>query len=415
VALPLVLMAGCGSAAGSGSTSTSSSPAAPKDFPAAFADLNADVTKRIGEAAGGSSAATACADVAGAPLDGWLDTLRAAPDAAVRPINAYLVRVQVALAACQDGTYTTAALDAITARADAVRQAATPPTPTASPSDSASPDASASAAAMTSSLMRFGAAALTQLCPYAAAALAPARRDNKDFAYEVNKLTALPYDATQADYVANEAAIRAMTPCNAAQAKYQQLSITMLGWLAAEKACQTEFYDGATTLGDVNLWLSCINPVYAGELPAIRAQSDAYADASTADCTAGYQPPAIEASPGMALARTVTVGGTVIEGYHAVKDVVELGGLAKHGVKLLMERELTGSDVHEYATKVTVKIGEMATDAAVDEVRDRLGKLTIAPGSATVPDADTKVSVEVPGSGTGVKPVTAYNGVTIKK
>ncbi|BCJ76897.1 hypothetical protein CS0771_64410 [Catellatospora sp. IY07-71] len=392
ILMTLLLLAGCG-----GGTDPVDEPA--PDFTTVFTEVSGDIASRLAAATSGTSPAPACAELAGAPLDGWIDRLSIGPDAATAALNAYLMQLQLALAKCQDGESAAADVAELETMAEGVRQAAVP-------SPAATPSATARAAAAL--------AALTSFCQALPAFLgaAPVRaEDGPQFTRRIGQLVQPGKAVT--DYRAAAAAIRAAAPCNQAQHDYQQAELNLLGWLAADAACKKAFYLTATTLGDVGLWLACIGPVNNNIVKATRDASQAAQTARQAPCTDGYQAPDLLPTRGMVYAQTTVVAGELKKAYDVVKKLKDLRALVKRGYKLLIERPLELGKAQQLLRDTAVYFGKIKGKAYIKETRDRLSVVTHDGITELPPDTPLKIVISVTQTAPGLEPATSQNSTVV--
>ncbi len=426
--MTVLLATACG---GGGGQATRQPPPRP-EFTTVFGQVSQDVESRFGTAAAGPDAAKACADLAGEPRRGWAKALNVAPDAVTGPVNAYLVRVQLTLYKCQDGAYAAADLARIGTLAQAVRTAVTKASPTPKPSPSTSATRTALGAPVprgpaslpgVAALLRQApvslAGALCSLAVGPVAAAAPPRAARSaagnpgfDLYRQVSGIVRGGGDVDA--YRRADATLRALQPCNAAQAAYIQGNIEFNGWLAADAACKEAFYYDARTLSDVfGLWLSCIGPVNAAIVASSKKTGNH--EILSAECVPGYQPPPLTASQGLLVAQATTMAAEIKAAFEEIADAREAATLFGKGVDLLLEREITPGALEEFLTSVKVMIGEAALDATVTRLRDELSTLTLLPVTQPLPAPPVKVSIAVRQEVAGLDPATGTNALTIKK
>lgn len=433
------LAAGC---SGSGATAGSSSPAAPVSPVAAFTELSQQVRSQLTAAVRGPGSAAACTKLSQGSLGGWVKQLRTEPDTVAGPLDAYLVRVQLALDACRDASYTPADLSQVDQSASAVHAALAPaPSPTATPSTSSSPTSASGTA-----LLFYGAADLVQPRPVAADTSAapaapaldapganPARTSfcPADFAAAGNGEPGLAFvnavdkastagETTESLSVAfaADAEVRAMVPCNAAQRAYQEATLDFLDWMTAGEACREAYYYPARTLSDVDLWLDCIGPVNAAVVSQEETANNLLIAAENTPCTGGYTPGPLPMTTGLAYAHVVQVAGVLTEAFQAVKSATEVTEIGRDGLELLGDRELTGQEATALRTKLAVELNGQAVEVTGDVLYDTLDTFSLSPspspaksdtGDGETPNFAATVTI----SGPGLAPQSASTSASV--
>ncbi len=402
-----LLVTGCSKSPGDGPT-----PAKPVDFPTAFAQISKDAADRVTAAKAAADPVAACRDLAANPLGGWVSALSDAADAYTKALNAYMIRVQLAVYKCQDGTGTAADLTDMATRADAVRAAIAKASATARPT----PTPTAVKTVLSSS--RAALSWLGSLCQAALAGpaiagkrAAAASEPGFDLYRQVSGI--VRGGNTVDGFRQTDAALRALKPCNAAQAEYLQGNIEFNGWLAAEAACKEAFYYDAKTLGDVfGPWLSCIGPVNLAIVAASKKTSNM--GILNKPCTDGYQPPPFGPSPGLLSAQVLMMATQIKDLFDTMHDMKETATMLKTGFKVYLGREITPGEEKAFVTAINVKLEGIAYDMTAEGVRERLRVLTFPPMPDQPPTAPADVVITVTETVPGMQPATGTNKTTIK-